>query len=101
MRGGIGLVTLLVDEYDEAIRWFTGALDFELVEDSPRGEGKRWVVVAPRDADGSVLLLARTDDDQQSRVGDQTADRVGLFFYTREFAADYERMLATGRRFVA
>ena len=87
MRSGIVLVTLVVDDYDEAIGWFTDALGFELVEDSPRGPGKRWVVVAPPGADGAALLLAQGDGEQQrDRIGDQTGGRVGFFLHTPDFA---------------
>ena len=101
MRSGIVLVTLVVDDYDEAIGWFTDALGFELVEDSPRGPGKRWVVVAPPGADGAALLLARGDGEQQrDRIGDQTGGRVGFFLHTADFAAACERMRAAGVRFL-
>ena len=101
MRSGIVLVTLVVDDYDEAIGWFTDALGFELVEDSPRGPGKRWVVVAPPGADGAALLLARGDGEQQrDRIGDQTGGRVGFFLHTKDFAASYERMRVAGVRFL-
>ena len=47
----LGLVAIVVSEYDPAIRFFTGALGFELAEDSPDltndGRPKRWVVVRP------------------------------------------------------
>ncbi|QWZ08126.1 VOC family protein [Nocardioides panacis] len=101
MRSGIVLVTLVVDDYDEAIGWFTGALGFELVEDSPRGPGKRWVVVAPPGAEGAALLLARGDGEQQrDRIGDQTGGRVGFFLHTADFAAALERMRGAGVRFL-
>ena len=101
MRSGIVLVTLVVDDYDEAIGWFTDALGFELVEDSPRGPGKRWVVVAPPGADGAALLLAQGDGEQQrDRIGDQTGGRVGFFLHTKGFAASYERMRVAGVRFL-
>ena len=101
MRSGIVLVTLVVDDYDEAIGWFTDALGFELVEDSPRGPGKRWVVVAPPGAEGAALLLARGHGGQQrDRIGDQAGDRVGFFLHTKDFAASYERMRVAGVRFL-
>jgi catechol 2,3-dioxygenase-like lactoylglutathione lyase family enzyme len=101
MRSGIVLVTLVVDDYDEAIGWFTDALGFELVEDSPRGPGKRWVVVAPPGAEGAALLLARGDEEQQrDRIGDQTGGRVGFFLHTADFAAAFERMRNAGVRFL-
>jgi catechol 2,3-dioxygenase-like lactoylglutathione lyase family enzyme len=97
----IALVTLVVRDYDEAISFYTDALGFELLEDTDRGDGSRWVVVRPRGAaEGTGLLLARAkDDDQQSRVGAQTGGRVGFFLHTEEFTADHARMQAAGVRF--
>ena len=98
----IALVTLVVRDYDEAISFYTDALGFELLEDTDRGDGSRWVVVRPRGAaEGTGLLLARAkDDDQRSRVGAQTGGRVGVFLPTEDFAADHARMQAAGVRFL-
>lgn len=100
----VDLVALIVEEYDPAIEFFTGALGFELVEDSPSltndGRPKRWVVVRPPGAE-TGLLLARADGAQQSTaVGHQFAGRVGLFLQVDDFAGARERMLAAGVRFV-
>ena len=95
----IGLVTLVVRDYDEAIRFFVDALGFTLREDTPVGAGKRWVVVEPPGG-GTALLLARAASDAQAaRVGDQTGGRVALFLETGDFAADHERLRAAGVRF--
>ena len=99
----IALVTLVVDDYDEAIRFYTEALGFRLVEDAPRPDGSRWVVVVPTSADGAGtgLLLARAKgEDQGARVGDQTGGRVGFFLHTDDFARDHARMLAAGVTFL-
>jgi len=100
----LGLVAIVVDDYDSAIRFFTDALGFELAEDSPAltsdGRPKRWVVVKPRGA-VTGLLLARADgDDQAAVVGNQTAGRVGFFLHVEDFGAAYARMTAAGVRFV-
>jgi catechol 2,3-dioxygenase-like lactoylglutathione lyase family enzyme len=99
----IALVTLVVDDYDEAIRFYTEALGFRLVEDTARPDGSRWVVVRPdeREGGGTDLLLARAKDAaQQGRVGDQTGGRVGFFLHTDDFARDHARMLAAGVTFL-
>ncbi|MDV9175415.1 VOC family protein [Streptomyces sp. W16] len=99
----IALVTLVVDDYDEAIRFYTEALGFRLVEDTPRPDGSCWVVVTPPGADdsGTGLLLARAKgEDQGVRVGDQTGGRVGFFLHTDDFARDHARMLAAGVTFL-
>ena len=101
MRQRIAAVTLVVSDYDEAISYFCDVLGFELVEDTPLGAGKRWVVVRPRGSTGSGLLLARArSEEQQARVGDQTGGRVFLFLQTDDFAGDHARYVAAGVRFV-
>jgi catechol 2,3-dioxygenase-like lactoylglutathione lyase family enzyme len=93
----LGLVTVVVRDYDEAIDFYIRALGFELREDTPRGDGSRWVVVAPRGSSQTALLLARASGPAQAdRVGDQTGGRVGLFLTTEDFDGDYERMVAAG-----
>lgn len=100
MTQSISLATLVVDDYDRAIAWYTGILGFELLEDAPRENGKRWVRVAPPGA-SCGLLLARADGDRQrARVGDQTGGRVGFFLQTDDFARDFAALSARGVRFL-
>ncbi|MFD3658188.1 VOC family protein [Streptomyces sp. NPDC058620] len=98
----IALVTLVVTDYDEAIAFYRDSLGFELVEDSDRGDGSRWVVVRPRGGKaGAGLLLARAKDEaQRASVGAQTGGRVGFFLHTEDFAGDHARMRAAGVRFL-
>jgi len=97
--------TIIVDDYDKAIGFFTGVLGFELIEDSPAltssdGRPKRWVVVRPPGAQTGILL-ARADGEHQSAVvGNQVAGRVGFFLRVDDFDAAYERMMAAGVEFV-
>lgn len=101
MSARIAQLALLVRDYDEAIGFFTRALGFEVLEDTPVGPGKRWVRVAPPGAKGAVLLLARAATAEQERaVGAQSGGRVFLFLETDDFARDRARMLAHGVRFV-
>lgn len=94
------LTSLVVRDYDEAIAWFTAALDFELRADDDMGNGKRWVVVAPRGERGGGLLLAKAaNDEQRAHVGNQTGGRVFLFLEVDDFAAAYARLQAQGARF--
>jgi catechol 2,3-dioxygenase-like lactoylglutathione lyase family enzyme len=101
----LGLVALVVAEYDPAIDFFVRALGFELVEDSPAltndGRPKRWVVVRPPGA-ATGLLLARADSAGQSGViGQQMAGRVGFFLNVDDFGAAHGRMTAAGVRFIS
>ncbi|WP_328906530.1 VOC family protein [Streptomyces sp. NBC_00234] len=98
----IALVTLVVTDYDEALTFYRDALGFELVEDTDRGDGSRWVVVRPRGGPaGTGLLLARAKDEaQRGSVGAQTGGRVGFFLHTEDFAGDHERMRAAGVTFL-
>lgn len=99
MTARIGLVTLVVRDYDEAIAWYVDAAGFTLVEDADQGS-KRWVTVAPSGG-GPLLLLARaTTPEQEARIGDQTGGRVGFFLHTDAFDADHARMKAAGVRFL-
>ena len=94
-------ISLLVRDYDEAIRFYVGKLGFTLIEDTPLSPEKRWVLVAPGDGSGCCLLLARAvGEAQESRIGNQTGGRVFLFLYTDDFQRDYQTMLANGVRFV-
>lgn len=98
----LGLVSLVVRDYDEALGFYVGKLGFELVEDTWVPEqSKRWVVVSPPGAMESRLLLAQASTPEQvARVGSQTGGRVFLFLYTDDFRRDYERYQAAGVEFV-
>ena len=101
MPQNLAHVALVVRDYDEAIAYFTGALGFELREDSDLGGGKRWVVVAPRDSRGTSLLLARAATaEQETSIGNQTGGRVFLFLRTDDFWRDYRAMKEKGVRFL-
>lgn len=100
MTKSLALISFLVRDYDEAITFFTEALRFELVEDTPLGDGKRWVRVAPPGSNGACLLLAKAvTAEQLAHVGDQTGGRVFLFLHTSDFWEDYGYMQAHGVRF--
>jgi len=95
----LALVAYLVRDYGEAIRWFTDALGFTLVEDARLSPDKRWVVVAPP-AGGSSLLLARADGPaQEASIGAAAGGRVAFFLHTDDFARDHAAMTAKGVRF--
>jgi catechol 2,3-dioxygenase-like lactoylglutathione lyase family enzyme len=95
----LGLATLVVRDYDEAIGFYTGALGLELREDVALGDGKRWVVVGPPGARTGLLLAKADGPGQEARVGDQAGGRVAFFLHTEDFARDHERMVTAGVRF--
>jgi catechol 2,3-dioxygenase-like lactoylglutathione lyase family enzyme len=97
----IGLVALVVRDYDEAKAWYCGVLGFELIEDTVLSPEKRWVVVAPPGSRESRLLLARAATPEQARhIGSQTGGRVFLFLYTDDFQRDYQSLREKGVTFV-
>jgi catechol 2,3-dioxygenase-like lactoylglutathione lyase family enzyme len=102
MQQSLGLIALVVRDYDEAIEFFVGKLGFVLIEDSRiPAQHKRWVVVSPPGARESRLLLARASTpDQEARIGAQTGGRVFLFLHTDDFWRVYERYKAKGIVFV-
>ena len=94
-------LALVVRDYDEAIAWYTRKLGFTLVEDTPLGGEKRWVVVRPPGPGGADLLLARAANaEQASRIGNQTGGRVFLFLHSDDFARDHAAFTRAGVKFV-
>ena len=101
MKQELAHIAIVVADYDEAIAFYTKQLNFTLTEDTVLSETKRWVLVAPPGSNGSQLLLAKAaNDEQASRVGNQTGGRVFLFLYTDNFQRDYTSMLEKGIEFV-
>lgn len=101
MKQEIAQLALVVKDYDEAIKFYTQVLGFELVEDIKLTETKRWVVIKPSGATGCNLLLAQAaTEEQQTRIGNQTGGRVFLFLYTDDFWRDYKNYTSKGVVFV-
>ena len=96
----ISNIALVVENYDDAIEFYTKKLNFQLIEDSDLGAGKRWVQIAPPNSNGTNLLLAQASDDQQKKsIGNQAGGRVFLFLQTNDFWRDYEHMKTHGVEF--
>jgi catechol 2,3-dioxygenase-like lactoylglutathione lyase family enzyme len=94
-------IAIVVPDYDDAIDHYTRELGFDLIEDTPRAPGKRWVLVSPPGNRGASLLLAKAANaEQQSRIGNQTGGRVFLFLHTDDFARDHQALLANGVHFI-
>jgi catechol 2,3-dioxygenase-like lactoylglutathione lyase family enzyme len=97
MTNTLAAITFLVRDYDEAIAFFTGKLGFELIEDLPLGDGKRWVLMSPPGSSGTNLLLAKAVTPEQiARIGDQAGGRVFLFLHTDDFRRDYDAIRSRG-----
>jgi catechol 2,3-dioxygenase-like lactoylglutathione lyase family enzyme len=100
MSATLGMIALVVRDYDEAIAYYVNTLGFSLIEDTRMSETKRWAVVAPG-GDGARLLLAKAANPaQEASIGNQTGGRVFLFLYTPDFDATYARYRKAGVRFV-
>ncbi|MCT0078472.1 VOC family protein [Lactococcus lactis] len=95
-------IALVVNDYDEAIDFYTKKLHFELVEDTYQPEqNKRWVVVSPPGSNGTTILLAKaTKKVQESFIGNQAGGRVFLFLGTDNFDRDYSEIVNEGVEFV-
>ena len=102
MKQSIVHIAIVVQDYDDAIAFYTEKLNFQLIEDTYQPEqDKRWVVVSPPGSSGSTLLLARASKPEQVPfIGDQTGGRVFLFLNTDDFWRDYNEMVAKGVIFV-
>jgi catechol 2,3-dioxygenase-like lactoylglutathione lyase family enzyme len=101
LKQHIAHIALVVNDYDEAIEFYTRKLNFNLVEDTVLSETKRWVLVAPKGSSECKLLLAKAaNEEQKTRIGNQTGGRVFLFLYTDNFEKDYNKMRSKGIEFV-
>jgi catechol 2,3-dioxygenase-like lactoylglutathione lyase family enzyme len=101
MNQRLAYITLLVDDYDKAIDFYTSKLNFKLIEDTTLSETKRWVLVKPYGSGDCCLLLAKAANEQQkSMIGNQTGGRVFLFLHTDNFQRDYQNLLNNGIKIV-
>lgn len=101
MKQHISSIALVVNDYDEAITWYTKNLNFTILEDTKLSETKRWVMIAPPGATECSLLLAKASSQEQvNHIGNQTGGRVFLFLFTDDFWRDYKKMIEKGISFV-
>lgn len=102
MKQSLGLISLVVDDYDKALDFYVGQLGFDLIEDTYVPEqDKRWVVVKPKGTSGACLLLAKASTPEQvSHIGNQTGGRVFLFLYTDNYWRDFELYKLKGIEFI-
>lgn len=96
----LGQLSLLVKDYDEAIQYYTKVLGFDLLEDTPISETKRWVRVSPRGSTCHLLLAKAANEAQEKQIGFQAGGRVFLFLYTDDFWRDYQKYTSRGVEFI-
>lgn len=89
-------VTLVVDDYDKAIRFYTEKLKFKLIEDTVLSETKRWVLVSPGESSANLLLAKAANEEQRTRIGNQTGGRVFLFLQTNNFKEYFDSLKKEG-----
>jgi catechol 2,3-dioxygenase-like lactoylglutathione lyase family enzyme len=99
MTRRLAYTSLLVHDYDQAIDFFTRAMRFDVVEDTRLSPSKRWVVVAPSQHGGALLLAQAGAPEQVAQIGHQGAGRVWLFLHTDNIDADIHHMQQHGVRF--
>ncbi|MFT5778567.1 MAG: quinol monooxygenase YgiN/uncharacterized glyoxalase superfamily protein PhnB [Crocinitomicaceae bacterium] len=94
MNQSVKHIALVVNDYDEAIQFYTKKLHFTLVEDTKLSDVKRWVVIRPPGNSTFSLLLAKAANEVQStRVGNQAGGRVFLFMNTDNLDRDYQNLI--------
>jgi catechol 2,3-dioxygenase-like lactoylglutathione lyase family enzyme len=93
MKQNLSHIAVVVNDYDEAITFYTKKLDFDLIEDTKLSDKKRWVVVRPKGSECAILLAKAVNEEQRSRIGNQTGGRVFLFLQTDNFERDYQNLL--------
>lgn len=99
MAATLGMITIVIDEYDAAIDHYINDLGFTLLEDTELSPEKRWVVIAPSSTGAQILLAKASNEQQQAAIGNSTGGRVGFFLYTDNFTETYESYLAQGIEF--
>ena len=100
IKQSISNIALVVEDYDDAIAFYSKKLNFQLIEDTDLGGGKRWVQISPPNSNGTNILLAKASNDEQSQsVGNQAGGRVFLFLQTNDFWRDYQQMKSQGVEF--
>ena len=96
----LGMVAIVVDDYDAAISHYVNDLGFTLIEDKEMTPEKRWVVVAPSKEGARILVAKAANDEQRLAIGNSTGGRVGFFMYTTNFDETYENYKVRGIEFV-
>ncbi len=99
MATTLGMIAIVIPDYDEAIAHYVNDLAFTLIEDTELSPEKRWVVIAPSTSGLQILLAKASNAAQEAAIGNSTGGRVGFFLYTDNFSETYENYLARGIEF--
>jgi uncharacterized glyoxalase superfamily protein PhnB len=99
MATTLGMIAIVIEDYDAAIDHYVNDLGFTLIEDTELSPEKRWVVIAPSPSGAQILLAKASNEQQKAAIGNSTGGRVGFFLYTDNFSETYERYLAKGIEF--
>lgn len=99
MATTLGMIAIVIDDYEAAIDHYVNDLGFTLIEDTELTPEKRWIVIAPSSAGAQILLAKASNEQQQAAIGNATGGRVGFFLYTDNFTETYERYLSKGIEF--
>jgi len=96
----LGMIAIVVDDYDTAISHYVNDLGFSLIEDTVLTSDKRWVVVAPSEDGAKILIAKASNEAQRVTIGNSTGGRVGFFLYTTNFTHTYESFISKGIEFI-
>jgi uncharacterized glyoxalase superfamily protein PhnB len=96
----LGMIAIVIDEYERAISHYVNDLGFTLIEDTPLSTDKRWVVVAPSENGARILLARASNENQRGAIGNSTGGRVGFFLYTSNFAQTFQNYKSKGIEFI-
>lgn len=99
MTTTLGMISIVIPDYDEAIDHYVNDLAFTLIEDTQLSPEKRWVVIAPSSSGAKILLAKASGAQQIAAIGNSTGGRVGYFLYTDDFTQTYENYLSRGIEF--
>ena len=98
----IGLTSLFVDDQDQAERFYTEVLGFQVKTSAPYGPEERWLsVVSPEEPDGVELVLHLADEPARAfQAASRQVGRPMLSLRAGDCAAEAERLKAEGVVFV-
>jgi predicted enzyme related to lactoylglutathione lyase len=98
----ISLAAILVEDQDNASRFYSEILGFRVETDAPYGSGpERWLtVVAADDPKGLQLELALADDAGRAyQRAQREAGKPAIAFTTGDCQREYEQLVARGVTF--